>query len=93
MNKEYKPYNLSMEYGMFSVYLSKPGAWNNWAFNLFNLANLSDSSFISKLLGTYSGLDDITISADVSHHYGNEDGELKYGGQNLDLGFQLAAAF
>ncbi|MBY0470404.1 hypothetical protein K2X30_04485 [bacterium] len=89
----YQPFYLSRRYGMFMVYLPKPGNWNHTTFTIFNLLNLSDYSALTRVEALFTAMDDLSINVAVGAHYGNGDGEFKIGGQNLDASVRLMLDF
>ncbi len=89
----YEPFRLSRDYGLFSLYLPKPGAWNQASFTLIQLINLTDSSQITRLDALLTFLDDLSINLAGAIHYGNSSGEFRLGGQRLDLSARLMISF
>lgn len=89
----YQPFYLAKQYGMFMIYLPTPGRWEKTNLTLFNLANLSDQSAMSRFDITTSFLQGMSVTFAVGLHYGNNDGEFRLGGQLIDGTVRLMASF
>ncbi|MBI4402930.1 MAG: hypothetical protein HY537_02140 [Deltaproteobacteria bacterium] len=89
----YIPYYLSQHYGMFMIWLPSPGRLDDFTFTLFNLVNLTDHSAVSRLNVDIKLLQDIKCNLAFGVHYGNANGELRLGGQSVDLQGGLRVEF
>lgn len=89
----YEPFRLSREYGMLMILMQEPGSWNDVSFVVFNLANLTDHSAMTRIETQLTGLQDLTFAFSVGAHYGNGNGEFKFGGQAVDVATRLMIDF
>jgi hypothetical protein len=87
------PLNTGRQYAMFMIYMPKPGGWNDTNISIFNIANLIDSSLISRIELMYMFTKELSIGFNTSVHYGKADGEFRVGGQLLDLGVRFELNF
>ncbi|MFP2933544.1 hypothetical protein ACLESO_52065, partial [Pyxidicoccus sp. 3LG] len=75
----FQPLYLGRHYGAAYLFLDRPGSLERTSFNLFNLANLSDRSFVSRLNVTHRALTYLTVEAYGAVHYGRKGGEFRLG--------------
>lgn len=92
-NAMFVPLNTGRQYGMFTVYIPKPGSWNRTNITLFNVANLVDSSVMTRAELIYMFTNDLNIGFNVTGHYGKSSGEFRQFGQLLDLGIRFELNF
>ncbi len=89
----YQPFVLGNRYGSFLVNLQSPGSLEKWGFMLSNIANLMDMSAITKLNIGYTGLGDLRVDLGLTAHYGNSNGEFKFGNQLWDASLRFLVDF
>lgn len=92
-NNAYVPLNTGRQYAMFMVYVPKPGSWNSINISMFNIANLIDSSLITRTELMYLMTHDLSIGFNATVHYGKANGEFRTGGQLVDLGVRFEVNF
>jgi hypothetical protein len=63
--------------------LEGPWSWNDASFNLFNIANLSDQSFISQLNFAYAIYTNLSLEIQGGVHWGDREGEFRVS-QDMD---------
>lgn len=75
---DYTPFYMGKDYA--SIYLSAegPDEGKKTSYNLSNIANLSDGSFVSRLDFTWLLMDYLTFGAWATAHYGTSGGELNF---------------
>jgi hypothetical protein len=87
---------LGRHYGALYITFPAPYSLDTHTFTLSTIGNLSDKSFITRLDYSLIALTHVRFEAFVSGRYGNENGEFRFGVQNLNLGwfnFTRAPAF
>lgn len=92
-NNAYQPFYLGTKYGMVSFYIPSPGNLNDWTFTVFNICNLDDDTYLSRLNASVIALQDMTLTGAIGHYYGNPDGELRLGGKKWDYSMTLKIVF
>ncbi|HVE87206.1 MAG TPA: hypothetical protein VND93_30330, partial [Myxococcales bacterium] len=75
----FTPFYLGKHYAALYGALIGPGNWDKVSFLMFNLANLSDRSFVSRLNFTVQVMTYLTVEAYGAVHYGTEGGEFRLG--------------
>jgi hypothetical protein len=93
LKKAYVPLNTAKQYAMFMVYAPNPGSWNDTNISVFNIANLTDSSAITRAELMYLFTKDLSIGFNITGHYGKSSGEFRLYGQLLDFGVRLELNF
>ncbi len=93
LQKAYVPLNTGKQYAMLMVYAPKPGNWNHINLSLFNIANLIDSSAITRAELMFLFTKDLSIGFNMTAHYGKKTGEFRLYGQLLDLGARFELNF
>jgi len=71
------PFYLGQHNAALFVVLAAPGNWDKVVFNLFNLANLSDRSFVTRLNFSVQVMTYLTVEAYGAVHYGNPNGAFR----------------
>ena len=89
----YEPFRMGQDYAMLVLYLPKPGRLNNIELSTLNMANLTDSSYLSRFTLRSDVLGDITMEFDITRHYGESGGEMRLGTITWDYNAQLEMAF
>ena len=89
----YQPFHLSRHYGMFMIYLPEPGHWNDVTFTLSNIVNLSDGSALTRVDTLFELMDDLDLNLAFGVHFGKDTGELRLGGQLVDIAARLMIQF
>ncbi|HEY8208995.1 MAG TPA: hypothetical protein VIG99_16000 [Myxococcaceae bacterium] len=74
---ELSPFYMGKHYAALYATLFGPGSWDKASFFLFNLANLSDRSFVTRLNFTLQVLTYLTFEAFGAVHYGNPNGAFR----------------
>ncbi len=92
-NSAFVPLNTGRQYGMFMIYIPKPGSWNDTNISIFNVANLIDSSLITRVELMYMFTKELAMGFNTTLHYGKSDGEFRVGGQLVDLGVRFELYF
>ena len=92
-NNAYQPFYLGTRYGMVSFYIPSPGDLNDWTFTVFNICNLDDGTYLSRLHTSVIAMQDLTVTGAIGHYYGNPDGELRLGGRKWDYSLSLKIVF
>lgn len=87
------PLNTGRQYAMLMIYIPKPGTWNDTNISIFNIANLVDSSLITRLELMYMFTKELAMGFNASFHYGRSNGEFRVGGQLVDLGVRFELNF
>jgi hypothetical protein len=77
---------LGQHYGAFYVTFPAPYKLDNHTFTLSTLGNFSDQSYITRFDYAFILLTHVRLEAFVSAHYGNENGEFRFGVKNLNIG-------
>jgi hypothetical protein len=77
---------LGRHYAALYVTFPAPYSWDNHTFTLSTIGNLSDKSFITRFDYSLVALTHVRFEAFVSGRYGNQNGEFRFGIQNLNLG-------
>ena len=93
LKNAYVPLNTGKQYAMFMIYAPTPGNWNHVNLSVFNIANLIDSSAITRAELMYLFTKDLSIGFNVTGHYGKNTGEFRLYGQLLDLGVRFELNF
>ncbi|MBF0298241.1 MAG: hypothetical protein HQK51_05950 [Oligoflexia bacterium] len=93
LTPSYRPFYHSRDYAMVSITMPRPFSWSDYTFNLFNLENISDQSYILKFRVESKAIQDILFATEVTYHYGHTYGEFRYGGQLLDLSLSAEVNF
>ena len=75
------PFYMGQHYAALYATVIGPGSWDKTAFLLFNLANLSDRSFVSRLNFSVQVMTYLTVEAYGAVHYGNPNGVFRLGMQ------------
>src|SRR3989339_227383 len=83
----YHPYHEARHYAMLGLNIPNPGKFNNLNLSIFNIMNIVDSSFITRLEAAITSYTDVVLSPFIGYHYGRNNGEFGFGEQFLDLGF------
>lgn len=88
---------LGKHYAALYATFPAPYSLDTHTFTLSTIGNLSDKSFITRLDYSLIVLTHVRFEAFVSGRYGNQNGEFRFGIQNLNLGggfvFNRAPAF
>lgn len=71
------PFYMGRHYAALYATLLGPGTWDKVAFLLFNLADLSDRSFVTRLNFTVQVMTYLTVEAYAAVHYGNPNGAFR----------------
>ena len=79
---QFQPFFLGQHYAALYAFLLGPGSWDDTSLFLFNLGNLSDRSFITRLNVTQRVLRFLTVEAFAAVNYGRKGGEFRFA---LDL--------
>ncbi len=89
----FTPFYLGRHYAAVYASLLNPGTWNNTAFTVSCLGNLSDQSFLARLDYSVTVLTNLTVRAFGAYHFGNE-GEFRFGGafSGLPIGTTASAS-
>jgi hypothetical protein len=77
---------LGRHYAALYISFPAPYSLDNHTFTLSTLGNLSDRSFITRFDYSLIALTHVRFEAFVSAHYGNENGEFRFGVSHLNLG-------
>jgi hypothetical protein len=83
----YDPFNLSEQYAALAFYAGAPFSYNDFALLLSNLANLTDSSYLTKGSLIYNESKDLALQLDGYLFYGDKEGEMRF----LDRQWGVAA--
>jgi hypothetical protein len=89
----YVPFRLARDYALFMIYAPTPGNWNHTSLSLFNVFNLTDGSWLTKLSVGFTLMQDLALDMGVSGHFGNKAGELRLGDQKYDLNARVKVDF
>jgi hypothetical protein len=73
----FQPFYLGRHYAAASLYLPKPGSWNDTNISLTVLGNLSDRSWVARLDASVLVLTYLTVETYVAGHFGREGGEFR----------------
>lgn len=71
------PFYMGQHYAALYATVLGPGTWDKAAFFLFNLANLSDRSFVTRLNFSLQVMTYLTVEAYAAVHYGNPNGAFR----------------
>ncbi len=80
---------LGRHYAALYATFPAPYSLDTHTFTLSTIGNLSDRSFITRLDYSLVVLTHVRFEAFVSGRYGNQNGEFRFGIQNLNLGGYL----
>jgi hypothetical protein len=75
----FTPFYLGRHYAGASLYLARPGSWNDTTLVLSAVANVSDGSFLVRLDHAVRVNTWLTLETFVAGHAGTEGGELRFG--------------
>jgi len=75
------PFYMGKHYAALYATVFGPGSWDKVSFLLFNLANLSDRSFVTRLNFSVQVMTYLTVEAYGAVHYGNPNGVFRLGMQ------------
>jgi hypothetical protein len=75
---QYKPFYTGRNYAAFYMTAEGPDAAKHTSYGFSTLANLSDSTYISRLDFTWNFLTYLTFQAYFDEHYGREGGEFAF---------------
>lgn len=87
------PFHVGKAYELLSLTLPKPGQWNQSTFQLFAIRNHFDESMYYRTAYTWTGLNDVTLGANVGVRSGATGTEMRLGGMDLDFGLLATVAF
>ena len=73
----YQPFYVGKQYAAVSLYLPKPGRWNDTNVVLSTVGNLSDHSYVSRADLSVLVLTYLTVETFAAVHYGQKGGEFR----------------
>lgn len=78
------PFFVGKNYAMTSIYLPKPGRWNESNLMFYGIQNLNDRSQYFRLSWGYTGMTSIAWTFSLGARAGDTDSEMKLFGQGWD---------
>ena len=73
----FQTFYVGKQYAALYAGLEGPGSWNDMSLNLFNIANISDQSFITQLNVAYVIQTNLSFEVQGGVHYGDRAGEYR----------------
>lgn len=92
-NNKFVPFFLGRTYGLLTIFLPKPGVWNDSSFMCYAFLNGSDKSQFYRLTWSYEGYSDLRLMAALGARAGESGTEMKYFNQGMDAYFQMKVEF
>lgn len=90
---EFIPFFLGRTYGLLTIFLPNPGAWNNSSFMSYAFLNGSDKSRYYRLTWSYEGFSDLKLMSALGARAGESGTEMKYFNQGIDAYLQMKVEF
>lgn len=87
------PFFIADSYTLASLFLMKPGSWNDSNIILYFIQNNVDNSQYSRVAWSYTGMTDLLWTLSLGGRNGSDDSEMKYFGLDWDGSINLKVVF
>lgn len=92
-SNRFVPFNIAKSYTLASLYLLKPGSWNDSTILVYAIQNNNDRSQYYRVTWIYSGMSDLVWTVALGGRTGETGSEMKLFGQTYDAWLQMRVAF